>query len=320
MENKQLAERRDTVRHNKLINARIKLNAKAYDLTRSFISLVERDDTDFWTYSISVADLGIDYKEAKAVIRNIMRNPVEICDDTKKKFEAYGWFTTMKYSKGVVEARINSDLKDMMVQLNGNHTRILEKYIFPMSSIYAKRLYELLSEYKGIGYRKFILDDLYDKLQVSKTLKIYSNFKNKVLAIAIEQINTHSDLYLDLPIDNMQSHEWIALQCGKTRGITHLNFSIIDNPINVDKLPLVMQWVSKVKKKYSNEKLMRYNQNGHNGYISVSSAMDKKKGRMYIQDLNGNSTGTNIDDKKSLIMWEFMYDNQDKLLIGNLDG
>jgi plasmid replication initiation protein len=225
----------------------------------------------------------------------------------------------MKYSKGVVEARINSDLKDMMVQLNGNHTKILEKYIFPMSSIYAKRLYELLSEYKGIGYRNFILEDLYDKLQVSKALKDYSNFKKKVLVIAVEQINLHSDLYLDLPLDDLKSEEWVRLQCMKTRGITHLNFHILDNPNNVDELALVNQWVDRVKAKYPNEKIMRYQNAKHNGYICTSTPTEKGKGRMYIQDLNGNSTMASINKHDSLKMWTFMYKNQDKLLIGNVD-
>lgn len=310
--NRKLEENRNVVRDNKLINGRVKLNSKVYDLTRTFISLIEKDDKDFKAYSISVKDLKIDYKIAKSVIREIMSRPIEIKNDENERFESFSWFVTMKYNKGVIEAKINPELKEMMLELKGNFTKTFEKYIIPLSSIYAKRLYELLYQNKGIGYRKFEINDLYEKLQVSKTLKRYSAFKQKILSIAIRQINNYTDLYLDLPLDNFSSQEWIKLQCGKQRGITHLNFTILTNPKNVNKDDIILQWVNKIRKNYINKRIMQYKKNDYNGYISVSA-----KGKLYIQDEMGNSLGINIIKDKSWLLWTWMYKNIDKTFITN---
>ena len=219
------------VRKNKLINAKIKLTSKAYDITRAFISLVERDDTDFWTYSISASSLDLDYKRAKKYIKEIMGKPVELQDDKNEIFHSYSWFSTMKYEKGIVQAKINPDLRDMMLQIKeGNFTKTFEKYILPMESIYAKRLYELLVSYKDLGYRKFELS----KLQIILDTEYdYSNFKKWVLIPAIKDINKYTDIYLDLPLDDLQAPQWVKLQCGRKRGITHLNFKIEANSNNI---------------------------------------------------------------------------------------
>jgi len=307
---KEIFENNKTIRNNKLINARIKLNAKAYDLTRSFISLIEKNDTDFYTYALSTKNLNIDYKEAKDIIKNIMKNPVEIADDSKKKFESFSWFVTMKYNKGLIEAKINPDLKDMMLQMKGNFTKIFEKYILPMKSMYAKRLYELLVEYKGIGFRKFSLKDLQEKLYVSKSLERYSIFKIKVLAIAIRDINKHTDIYIDVPLNDFSSEKWTKLQCGKNRGISHLNFVISQNEKNVDNDKIILDWVNKVRKSYINKQLIRYQNKKYNGFLSVNA-----KGRLYLQDKLGNSFGIDINNDKSWELWKWLYNNKENSFI-----
>ncbi len=217
-------EERNLVRTNKLINGKVKLKAKSYDLIRAFSSLVEYNDTDFWTYTIKVSDLDIDYKRAKEYIRDIMRNPIEIKDDIKEKFECYAWCSTMKYENGYIEAKLNPDLKEFMLQIRGNYTKTFEKYVLPMESIYAKRIYEMLIQNKDYGYRKFNLEQLQEVLNVPKSMKRYSDFKRFVLLTAIKEINKHSDIYIPVDITNLKDKSWIKLQCGKARKITHLNF------------------------------------------------------------------------------------------------
>ena len=220
----QNIEDRYVVRKNKLINGKVKLKAKSYDLIRSISTLVDYNDTDFHTYELEVASLGIDYKRAKEYIRDIMRNPIEIKDDIKKSFHCYSWCSSLHYENGYITFKLDPDMKEFMLQVKGNFTKTFEKYIMPMSSIYAKRIYEMLMQNEDYGYRKFNLEELQEVLNVPVSMKAYPNFKKKVLLIAIKEINKHSDIYIPVDTENLKDESWIKLQCGKTRKIIHLNF------------------------------------------------------------------------------------------------
>jgi len=225
------------VRHNNLINAKIRLNAKEYDVVRTFMKLIQRDDADFWTFSISAKDVGVPYDRGRNMVRSIGRKPLEI-DLGEQNFTTIPFLSSLKYKNGYFEGKFNNDLRDMLLLFkDGNFTKTYEKYILPLESMYAKRLYELLTQYNNfIGYRKFILSDLQNILQVPKTMKPYSNFKQKVLIPAIKEINKYTDIYLDLPLNDLQAPQWVKLQCGRKRGVTHLNFTIEANKNNIAKV------------------------------------------------------------------------------------
>ena len=222
----QTIDERDFARSNKLVNGRVKLKAKSYDLIRTLATLVSPNDTDFWTYEVEVKSLGIDYKRAKEYIRDIMRNPIEIQNDTKQTFDCYSWCSSMKYKNGFITFKLDPEMQEFMLGLKeqGNFTKTFEKYILPMESLYAKRIYEMLYQVKKYGYRKFELEELQKTLDVPKSMMSFSRFKEKVLLIAIKEINKHSDIYIPVDTDNLKDESWVKLQCGKTRKITHLNF------------------------------------------------------------------------------------------------
>jgi plasmid replication initiation protein len=211
------------VRHNNLINANIRLDAKEYDIVRTFMKYITRDDGDFWTFSVRASDLNINKSRGAPMVRSIQRKPVEI-ELPNDGLVSIPFFTILKYSDGVFEGKFNNDLRDVLLEMKGNFTKTYEKYILPMDSIYAKRIYELLSENISIGYRKFKLEDLYKILQVPKSMKSYSRFKEKVLLISIKEINKHTDIYIPIDTTNLTDGSWIKLQCGVKRGVTHLNF------------------------------------------------------------------------------------------------
>ena len=211
------------VRHNKLINAKIRLSSKEYDLIRTFMKYIQRKDSDFWSFSVLASELGINNSRGKPMVRNIQRKPIEI-EIGKDGIISIPFFTTLKYNNGIFEGKFNTDLKKVLLEIEGDFTKTFEKYILPMESVYAKRIYELLIENKRIGYRKFRLEQLQDILDIPKSMKSFSRFKEKVLLIAIKEINKHSDIYIPVDITNLKDESWIKLQCGKARKITHLNF------------------------------------------------------------------------------------------------
>jgi hypothetical protein len=52
----------------------------------------------------------------------------------------------------------------------------------------------MLKEYEKLKIRYIKVDELMDILQVPKSLKIYANFKNKVLKVAEKELLEHTDI------------------------------------------------------------------------------------------------------------------------------
>ncbi len=112
----------------------------------------------------------------------------------------YNWFSKAEYVKnqGVIKVNIHPDLKPFLLNLKERFIKYSLKYALSMSSAYAIRIYELLVEYKKLGFRIFELSQLHDLLKVPKSLKKrFPDFKRKVLLIAKEEINEHTDLLVD---------------------------------------------------------------------------------------------------------------------------
>ena len=66
-----------------------------------------------------------------------------------------------------------------------------------LTSTYAKRLYEIMVRWRNAGNKtpQISLEDLRNKLGVEEDqYKLMADFKKRVLDIAIEQINEHSDI------------------------------------------------------------------------------------------------------------------------------
>jgi len=64
-----------------------------------------------------------------------------------------------------------------------------------MTSAYAVRIYELLSQYRDIGNRTLNLVSLRETLGVDPgEYKLTADFIRKVIEMAVKQINDHSDL------------------------------------------------------------------------------------------------------------------------------
>lgn len=64
-----------------------------------------------------------------------------------------------------------------------------------MTSAHAVRIYELLAQHRDIGNRTINLAWLRETLQIAPDeYKLTTNFIRKVIEVAVDQINKHSDL------------------------------------------------------------------------------------------------------------------------------
>lgn len=181
------------VKENQLINARYKLSPVELKLVLYAIANIEREDMDFWKYTLRLSDLDIKQEDLKRASRSLMQKVFEIKEPDG--WLMISWFSSIRYNgkNGTIELQFDPNLKPYLLQLKANFTVYNLKSVLPMRSSYSIRLYELLKQYEKIGHRTFNVDELRDVLQVPASYT-WKDFKRRVLDKAESDINEHSDL------------------------------------------------------------------------------------------------------------------------------
>lgn len=184
-----------------------------YDLTISeqkivlrLIQMIKPTDTAFQWYNFDVQEFcdlcGIDnssgsnYKRLKSTIQNLSdksfwvklaSGETSLCRWIQKAY--------IKDGSGTVKIRLDEDLLPYLLQLKDNFTSYSLCYVLGMRSKYSPRLYELIKSHEFHKHLEIELDALKEMLMADKY--DYKNFKQKVLDVALNEINALSDLVVE---------------------------------------------------------------------------------------------------------------------------
>jgi len=115
---------------------------------------------------------------------------------TKKR-----WVITCTYDlkNGRVLLQFHPDLITDLLIFKSRFTILELENSKAIKTTYAFRFYELLKQYLNIGFRVFELDNLRFVLGLEDTeYPRYSNLKQKVISPAIKELNSSSDIYIEL--------------------------------------------------------------------------------------------------------------------------
>ena len=125
------------------------------------------------------------------------------------------WVSAVQYvaGAGLIRIQFSGVVVPLVTRLETNFTSYAISSISKMTSTYAIRLYELLLQWGSMGHREVAIDWLKSALQVASDYPRLSDFKRRVVDVAVSQINDYSDLAVSY--DQRKS--------GKT--VTHLIFS-----------------------------------------------------------------------------------------------
>jgi len=107
------------------------------------------------------------------------------------------WISEAAYVDGAgnVQVSFTPDVIKYITRLEVEFTSYQLEKVGNMTSAYAVRVYELLSQYRDIGNRTLNLISLRETLGVSPgEYKLTADFIRKVIEVAVKQINDHSDL------------------------------------------------------------------------------------------------------------------------------
>lgn len=198
---------------NELIQqSRFNLSLQQQKIVLYLISQISPYDEDFKTFSFDIREFcracGIDYDNGgnydllKKQIKAIADESVWITMPDGLTDTLFRWIEKPRIKKksGIIELRLDEDLRPYLLQLRQNFTKYDIIYTLNFKSKYTIRLYELI---KSIHYQeletleyKFSLEKL-RKLTGSENHKTYQHFKDRVLLPAIREINQYSDKIIE---------------------------------------------------------------------------------------------------------------------------
>lgn len=196
------------VKANDLIQkSRFNMSLQQQKIILFLISQVSPFDEDFKEYEFSIQEFcrvcgitissGKNYQDVKRCIKDIADKSVWINVNGEEE-TLLRWIEKpyINNKNGLVRIRLDEDMKPYLLQLKENFTRYELIYTLYFKSKYTIRLYELV---KSIHYRELeeyrhtlSLDELRKALG-GETYTEYRDFKRRVLDVAVNEINAHSD-------------------------------------------------------------------------------------------------------------------------------
>jgi plasmid replication initiation protein len=225
-----------TVMANDIIKGKQEMSLQEARIIRLLITQVVKEDKDLKTYTCRIKDLadflGIHsenlYRDIRGICKQLLKRTVDIgTGNPKDPWESFQWIQLAKYdNNGNITLMLSEQIKKYVIDLNCWFTQYPLGSILSMQSFYAIRLYELLKCYDGISryekeYYEFSLKYLREFFCCEDKFIRISDFKRKVIDIAIKEINDKTDIWIDV--------EYVKLG----RAINSIKFYIHFNPKNV---------------------------------------------------------------------------------------
>ena len=190
------------VQSNKLVESRYTLSVGEQRLVFAVASMIHPDDVDFYPYEIKIRDLAsilnIDlnnaYRDADKITDQLMQRVIVIPEDDGPL--KVGWVSSCKYNnkKGSISFRFDPSLKPYLLQLRRDFTQSKLTILAQFQSIYSIRIYQLLKQYRKIGYREFRVDELKEILGIDKGKYVqFKQFRAWVLNQAKKEFEKKDD-------------------------------------------------------------------------------------------------------------------------------
>jgi plasmid replication initiation protein len=196
--------------HNAITSARYEMSACEMDLVFSLLSKLTKTDAPGTIYEIRVRELEAltsrswNYKQLLESTELLNSRVYSIESGTTLLQVSLLASALYRKGKGTIELEISERMRPYLIDLKSNFTSYRLHAAFSLSSKYAKRVYQLASQWKDIGETKtYTLDEFKLMLNLKdskgKNPEQYtqiSALQKYVLDVAITQINEHTDLHV----------------------------------------------------------------------------------------------------------------------------
>ena len=194
--------------HNAITNARYEMSACEMDIVFALLSKLNSQDKPGTMYLVRVRDLELltgrqwNYKQLLESTEQLSSRIYHIED--KAKVLQVGLLASAEYlkGKGVIELEISEKMRPYLIDLKSNFTIYHLQAALSLTSKFAKRIYQIASQWKDVGHTKtYALDEFKYMLNLKdpkgKEPEQYvsvADLRRSVLEVAVTQINEHTDL------------------------------------------------------------------------------------------------------------------------------
>lgn len=189
------------VQSNKLIEARYSLTLGEQRLILAMVSMIHPDDADFFDYEISMKnlsellniDLKSSYREADKITERLMERILHIQKPNGGLLKIH-WVSSVLHEDGRIVLSFDPKLKPYLLRLKSEFTKYSIVIAAHFQSIYSIRIYQLLKQYKKIGFREFRVDDLKKILGIkSNQYPVFKDFYRRVINQAKKEFERKDD-------------------------------------------------------------------------------------------------------------------------------
>ena len=196
------------VKSNSLIEARYRLSLQESHVVLWLLTQIRHDDEDFKLHSMKISDFAnlagvkVDsqYKELRKITMRLIQRGLSIYESETREWLQVSWLSSARYKTklGVVSLRFDPALKPYLLQLRSHFTKIDIADTMKFKSIYAVRIFELLSQYASAGKREISIHDLRSYCGIkSGEYQKYDHLKSRVFNRAKTEINAKTDYEVD---------------------------------------------------------------------------------------------------------------------------
>ena len=198
---------------NTLTNARYDFDACQLDILFCCMGQIHDTDSESKLYNIHAAEIEQmtgrtwNYQRFRDSTEQMGSRMFEI--RTEKSYTQFWLFQRVHYvlGEGRIEIKFTEDSIALLKQLKNNFTTFELQSVLRMTSKYAKRVYQLCSQWKDIGQSKrFLITEFKHNLGLidgkgNEEYPAVKDFRRRVLDTAVKQINQHSDLRVSYALE-----------------------------------------------------------------------------------------------------------------------
>ena len=132
------------------------------------------------------------------LIKNLLSKTIDIYASRETIF--FNWLIDARYdSKSkILTIRVSENSKNHLLNLKKLFADDEIKHILKFSSVYSKKIYMLLEQYRESKILYIEIDKLMDILLIPKSYRSYGKFKQAILQIADKELKTKGDIYFTL--------------------------------------------------------------------------------------------------------------------------
>lgn len=198
--------------HNALTNARYDYTELQLDLLFFIVSRLRKDQKTS-LYELPIKELasltGKQYHlpYLRQATEGMGSRMFEV--ETPERVKQLWMFQRVEYLKGqgIIEIKLTEDILPYLFDLKDNFTSYTLAAALRLNSKYAKRIYQLCSQWKDLGEtKKYDLQDFKKMLGLldekgNEKMERISVLREKVLDIAVKQINEHTELHISYKLE-----------------------------------------------------------------------------------------------------------------------